>query len=116
MKFFKKELCKKLEKLGCVSKTDFIYPEPSDEFPFGAYYRKAFPYSSKYTGCVYAFSIYDFLSDEEYAYENCRKVLQAYWGETDMMDYERNVLATSKNQEAYIEESVDGIMKEKSDV
>ena len=95
MKFFNKELCEKLQKVGCLSKIDFIFQEPTDEFPFGAYYRKVFPYSSKYTGCVYAFSIYDF---------------GPYWGDESMIDYERKTIACSDNQEDSIEKSVDWVL------
>jgi hypothetical protein len=100
MKFFKKELCEKLDKLGCTPYYNFI----NGNF-----------------GPAPHFSIYDFLSDEEYAEENCKKLFGdfedfecPFCGATDVMidtfKYEKCDLSLSKNQEAYIEEAVDRIL------
>lgn len=76
MKFFSKQTCEKLEKLGCLSDPSITYywtwkhwkENPDDSLTLdpcssnGAYSE------------IKAFSIYDFLSDEPYALENCKKV------------------------------------------
>lgn len=122
MKFFKKELCKQLDDLGCVSETQFAYYH---NWPSPIYDIAIYPKPHEQIIICNAFSIYDFLSDEEYAYQNCFKL----WGMKDIEHevacdhgfeslteqafvFYRKQLSEAENQEAYIEEAVDRVIKE----
>jgi len=116
MKFFKKELCIKLQKLKCAAsnvawwRND--YPNNPSIYKDIDYITFQWPYTYKpkfikYGGLVHmvdAFSIYDFLSDEDYAEENCKNVFRQKWrrGRLDLL--------WAKNQESYIEEAVDKVL------
>lgn len=134
MKFFNQNLCKKLSELGCISETNFawIFDDYNEweAVPTEPYDMTS---SLKYTDGPYdAFSIYDFLSDEEYAEENCKKIIalevcvdcgksrdktclpptrKAHVGLCSGWQYLKLTLAHSKNQEAYIEEAVESVIK-----
>lgn len=102
MKFFKKELCKQLDDLGCVSETQFAYYH---NWPSPIYDIAIYPKPHEQIIICNAFSIYDFLSDEDYAEENCRKLSKA-------VRLFKQCIIESKNQEAYIEEAVNRVIKE----
>lgn len=119
MKFFKKELCKKLLKLGCVSESDmFHWFGPGIDGEHLLHRSKFYPddYLENREGNLPAFSIYDFLSDEEYCKENCKKV----FGEKEHpgawsfdWENERHRWLDSENQEAFIEEAVERLNERK---
>lgn len=88
MKYFNKELCKKLVKIGCTSNTGLFTG-----------YCKCKESHFEDDPCptlTQSFSIYDFLSDEEYSKKNC-KILDYFY------KCFRRELLESKNQESYIE-------------
>lgn len=118
MKFFKKELCEKLQKIGCVPTKEFYY---TSEWP-----KVICVHESRFLEIptsAPAFSIYDFLSDEGYAEENCFKVIKKNSEETPQLKMFnlarlaefKSELVFAKNQEAYIEEAVNRVIKENSD-
>ena len=82
MKFLSKEICEKLVELGCKSEN-------------GKGYYKHFGYE------VPAFYPYDFLSSEDYAISNCKK-LSPKWRRF------RLDLLWAKDQVAFLEEAVRG--------
>lgn len=79
MKFFSLESSKKLAELGCVSKSNHfwsVFKEPLCEGDgASARFWPEYPFKAK----TPAFTTPDFLSSEEYAIENCRKL----WGDGD---------------------------------
>lgn len=116
MKFFSKQTCEKLEKLGCLSDPSITYywtwkhwkENPDDSLTLdpcssnGAYSE------------IKAFSIYDFLSDEPYALENCKKVFgdEIIEGEevccVRRFETERHQLLGAPDQEAFILNALEG--------
>lgn len=116
MKFFSKETCSKLQKLGCVSKG----------IDFGALYIFRFCYvennhfdyhkdlECKIKGHIPIFTIGDFLGDEAYALENCKKVFGEHTGDSDYAwcapNYigQRHELLGAADQEAFIVAALEG--------
>lgn len=107
MKFFKKELCEKLQKIGCVSESGFYYNFYDGDECANPVYCTANPRE------ISAFSIYDFLSDEEYVEENLKKIFKntfnsAFWS----IKTPKQFLVMDDNQEAFLEETVNMMLKE----
>lgn len=113
MKFFNKELCEKLLKLGCVSETRFYWSAFHTKKLVGG--KDDLDFNGNPIPNIQAFSVYDFLSDEEYSFGNCNKVFVGDWEGSEyerrsMLVTERKTLVDLDNQEAYIEESVNRVM------
>lgn len=86
MKLFSKETCQKLQKLGCVSESPFFSQRPAP-----------------------IFTIADFLSDEPYALENCRRIkLKEVFGDCWHDDDFRHQLLEAPDQEAFILNALEG--------
>ena len=74
MRFLPKTTCEKLVKMGCVSKSGFYYIKVTDEWEERAYYDPSGKDRSEVEYCLSVFTLEDFLSTDEYAKENCRKI------------------------------------------
>lgn len=143
MKFFNQDLCKKLFELGCISQTGYYWEWKKSEkvnnifneiteIPEG--YKLIKVISASGERFIPAFSIYDFLSDEEYAEKNCKKIIalevcvdcgksrdktclpptrKAHAEFCPGWQYLKLTLAHSKNQEAYIEQAVNMVINGK---
>lgn len=121
MKFFSKDLSAKLEALGCKSETNFAWIF-DDYKEWEAVPTSPYDMTSTLTyieGPFAAFSIADFLSDEPYAIENCKKVSGDFidyecpiCGLTDKeiytWEYFRYELVGSQDQEAFIAKALEG--------
>lgn len=120
MKFFSKETCQKLQEFGCKTDEEYSF-YPDEELP----HRKRW-----HSDEVDAFTIADFLSDEPYALENCKKfkpqtaVCRACGDDSDTPScslnlsqhafpisgahWFRHALLDSPDQEAFILEALNG--------
>jgi len=68
MKFFSKEICKKLDAAGLKSDSEFFYVS-GDPMP-----HHSILHATEHYNDIPAFTLLDFLSTEEYAKENCAKI------------------------------------------
>lgn len=101
MKFAPKELCKKLEGMGCKSESDFYYSryEPQMTEPFYKDSR-----TEHIARLFYAFTIEDFIGTHEQAKENARIVWGLQWPETYMSC--RHDMIDSADWVKYLEETM----------
>lgn len=96
MKFFSKETCQKLQEFGCKTDEEYSF-YPDEELP----HRKRW-----HSDEVDAFTIADFLSDEPYALENCKKVFNLE--DPFKVRSFKMILCVSEDQEAFILEALNG--------
>ena len=102
MKFFSKELSDKLQEIGCVSESKFYYEDVSIEMsssirgPF--YYSEEPEQPISYTEIIPTFTIADFLNNEPYALENCKKI----WGNKIRLEGSSNEIFYNLEGPAYL--------------